>query len=45
MTDLEKVKAAHNFVAERIEYDWDGYKTGNYVNNPTDAAYVLLKIS
>lgn len=43
MTDLEKVKAAHNFVAERIEYDWDGYKTGNYVNNPTDAAYVLQK--
>jgi transglutaminase/protease-like cytokinesis protein 3 len=43
MTDLEKVKAAHNFVAERIDYDNEGYKTGSYVNNPTDAAYVLQK--
>jgi hypothetical protein len=43
MTDLEKVKAAHNFVAERIDYDNEGYRTGNYVNNPTDAAYVLQK--
>lgn len=43
MTDLEKVKAAHNFVADRIDFDNEGYKTGNYVNNPTDAAYVLQK--
>lgn len=43
MTDLEKVKAAHNFVAERIDYDTEGYRTGNYVNNPTDAVYVLQK--
>ncbi|MCH4890326.1 hypothetical protein EZV73_22275 [Acidaminobacter sp. JC074] len=32
MTDYEKVVATHKFVLETVEYDYENYYSGNYVN-------------
>jgi transglutaminase/protease-like cytokinesis protein 3 len=42
-TELEKVKMIHDFVANLIAYDDEGYITKSYLTTPTDALFVLKR--
>jgi transglutaminase/protease-like cytokinesis protein 3 len=39
--DADKIKKIHDYVAFTVSYNFEGYRTGSYVNEATDAVSVL----
>lgn len=40
-SDADKIKKIHDYVALTVTYDIEGYRSGSYVNNATDAVSVF----
>ena len=41
--DVDKVKAIHDYVANKVTYDDEGLRTKSYLTQPTDASSVLTR--
>ena len=43
-SEMEALKKIHKYVATSIEYDWESYRDGTYVNKPVDAVSTLKRL-